>query len=106
MKTNPARNNARSSQLPHTTSTKNTVKTNPARNNARSSQVGTNSVRLQSITEEHLPHPTNTTVRKTFKNGTLNGKITSYDEDRGYYMIEYEDGDSEELRHTRQWKDT
>jgi hypothetical protein len=43
--------------------------------------------------------PPGTTIRKSFKKGTLNGKISSYDKEREYYMIEYEDGDSEELRH-------
>jgi hypothetical protein len=56
-------------------------------------------VRLQSITEEIVPHTTGTIIRKACKNGTLNGKITSYDKEREYYMIEYDDGDSEELRH-------
>jgi hypothetical protein len=55
--------------------------------------------KLQSITKENLPHTTGTTIRKAFKRGALNGKITSYDKEREYYMIEYEDGDSEELRH-------
>jgi hypothetical protein len=54
--------------------------------------------KLQSITEENLPHTTGTTIRKSFKKGTLDGKITPYDNEREYYMIEYEDGDSEELR--------
>jgi hypothetical protein len=40
-----------------------------------------------------------TTIRKSFKKGTLNGKITSYDKERENYMIEYEDRDSEELRY-------
>jgi hypothetical protein len=62
--------------------------------------VRTNLVRkLKSITEENLPFTTGTTIRKSFKKGTLNGKIASYDKEREYYMIEYEDGDSEELRH-------
>jgi hypothetical protein len=54
---------------------------------------------LQSITEETLPHTVGTTIRKAFKKGTLNGKITSYYKERDYYMMEYEDRDSEELRH-------
>jgi hypothetical protein len=56
-------------------------------------------VRLQSITEEILPHTINTKIQKKFKQGTLNGIITSYDKEREYYMIEYDDGDSEELTH-------
>jgi hypothetical protein len=55
--------------------------------------------KLQSITEESLPHTTSTIIRKRFRKGTLNGKITSYDKEREYYMVEYADGDSEELRH-------
>jgi hypothetical protein len=55
--------------------------------------------KLQSITEETLLFTTGTTIRKAFKKGTLNGKITSYDKEREYYMVEYEDGESEELRH-------
>ena len=60
---------------------------------------------LKSIAEESLPHTTGTKIRKAFKknhkskNKQLNGIITLYDKDRQYYMIEYEDGDSEELRH-------
>jgi hypothetical protein len=75
----------------------NRLNTNSARN-ARSNQLRTNPVRLQLITEEVLPHTLGTTIRKAFKNGTLNGKITSYGKEREYYMIEYDDGDSEELR--------
>jgi len=56
-------------------------------------------VRLQPILEENLPHTIGTIIRKKFKKGTLNGKISSYDKERVYYMVEYEDGDSEELRH-------
>jgi hypothetical protein len=33
------------------------------------------------------------------KKRALNGKITSHDKETEYYMIEYKDGDSEELRH-------
>jgi hypothetical protein len=78
---------------------RNRLNTNSAHNNARSNQVRTNPVRLQSITEEVLPHTINTKIRKKFKHGTLNGIITSYDKEREYYMIEYNDGDSEELTH-------
>jgi hypothetical protein len=77
--------------------------TKAARNNARSSGLKTNSVRrlkpLKPILEEKLTHPLGTIIRKKFKKGTLNGKISSYDKEREYYMIEYEDGDSEELWH-------
>jgi hypothetical protein len=38
--------------------------------------------KLQPITEENLPHTVGTTIRKAFKKGTLNGKITSYDKER------------------------
>jgi hypothetical protein len=55
--------------------------------------------KLQPILEENLPHTVGTIIRKIFKKGTLNGKITSYDNEREYYMIEYTDGDLEELRH-------
>jgi hypothetical protein len=55
--------------------------------------------KLQTITEETLPFTTGTIIKKPFKSNTLNGKITSYDKERQYYMVEYEDGDSEELRH-------
>jgi hypothetical protein len=41
---------------------------------------------------------TSTSSEGSFKEGTLNGKITSYDKERQYCMIEYEGGDSEELR--------
>jgi hypothetical protein len=41
----------------------------------------------------------NTKIRKKFKNGTLNGIITSYDKERESYMIKYDDGDSEEITH-------
>jgi hypothetical protein len=80
---------------------RNRLKTKSAQNNDRSRQVRTNSVRnqLQPILEETLPLTVGTTIRKTFKKNTLNGKITAYDEEREYYMVEYEDGDSEELRH-------
>ena len=54
---------------------------------------------MKPILEEKLTHPLGTIIRKKFKKGTLNGKISSYDKEREYYMIEYEDGDSEELRH-------
>jgi hypothetical protein len=88
LRTNPVRNQSQ-----------NELATKSVRNSGRSRQVRTNAVRLQSITEENLPHTTGTTIRKSFKKGTLNGKITSYDKKREYYMIEYEDRDSEELRH-------
>jgi hypothetical protein len=61
--------------------------------------------KLSRIAEEILPHTVGTKIRKSFKNNKskkknhLNGIISSYDNDREYYMIEYEDGDSEELRH-------
>ena len=61
--------------------------------------------KLSQIAEEILPHTTGTRIRKSFKKNHktkskhLNVIITSYDKDREYYMIEYEDGDSEELRH-------
>jgi hypothetical protein len=55
--------------------------------------------KLKTITEETLPFTTGTIIKKSFKSNTLNGKITSYDKERQYYMVEYEDGDSEELRH-------
>jgi hypothetical protein len=54
---------------------------------------------LKSILEEKTTLPLGSIIRKKFKKGTLNGKITSYDKEREYYMVEYEDGDSEELRH-------
>jgi hypothetical protein len=59
---------------------------------------------MRTILEEKLPHTVGTIIRKSFKKNkkfknTLNGKITSYDKEREYYMVEYEDGDSEELRH-------
>jgi hypothetical protein len=74
--------------------------TKSARNNARPSGLRTNSVRtLKPILEEKTTIPVGTIIRKKFKKGTLNGKISSYDKEREYYMIEYEDGDSEELRH-------
>jgi hypothetical protein len=79
---------------------RNRLATKSARNNDRSRQIRTKSVRkLATVTEEILPHTVGTTIRKIFKKGTLNGKITSYDSEREYYMVEYEDGDSEELRH-------
>jgi hypothetical protein len=91
---------------------RNRVRTNPVRNqsqnevitksvqhSAGSRQERTKSVRLLSITEENLRHTTGTTIGKAFKKGTLNGKITSHDKEREYYIIESEDGDSEELRH-------
>jgi hypothetical protein len=56
-------------------------------------------LQLRRTHPNNLPHTTGTTIRKAFKKGTLNGKITSYNKEREYYMIEYEDGDSEELRH-------
>jgi hypothetical protein len=78
----------------------NRLGTKSARNNARSSGIRTNSVRrLKPILEEKLTHPLGTIIQKKFKKGTLNGKISSYDKEREYYMIEYEDGDSEEPRH-------
>jgi hypothetical protein len=62
--------------------------------------------KLSRIAEEILPHSIGTKIRRSFKNNNhiskknnLNGVISSYDSDRKYYMIEYEDGDSEELRH-------
>jgi hypothetical protein len=103
--TKSVQNSARSRQL-RTNSVQldqlrnNKLATKPVQNSERSRQVRTNSVKGQSITEEILPHTVGTTiVGKIFKKGTLNGKITSYDKDRQYYIIEYEDGDSEELRH-------
>jgi hypothetical protein len=70
------------------------------RNIARSSNRRTNSVRmLKPILEEKTTIPLETIIRNKLKKGTLNGKITSYDNEREYYMVEYEDGDSEELRH-------
>jgi hypothetical protein len=74
--------------------------TKSARNNARSRGQRTKPVRtLKSILEEKTTLPLGSIIRKKFKKGTLNGKITSYDKEREYYMVEYEDGDSEELRH-------
>jgi hypothetical protein len=78
---------------------RNRLATKTVRSNARSSTLRTNSVRLKPIEEENLPHTIGTIIRKKFKKGTLNGKISSYDKERDYYMVEYEDGDSEELRH-------
>jgi hypothetical protein len=76
------------------------LNTNSARNNPRSNKFKTNSVRLlHPITEEVLPHTISTKINKEFKNGTLNGIITSYYKEREYYMIEYDDGDAEELTH-------
>jgi hypothetical protein len=78
----------------------NRLKTKSVHNSERSRPVRTNLVRkLQSITEEALPFTTGTIIEKSFKKNrsTLNG--TSYDKERQYYMVEYEDGDSEELRH-------
>ena len=47
------------------------------RNNARSRGLRTNSVRtLKPILEEKLTHPLETIIRKKFKKGTLNGKIS------------------------------
>jgi hypothetical protein len=104
-------NNSNSNQTPRvatttTTTTTTTIdqlryrlNTNSARNNARSNQLRTNPVQLQSITGENLPHTINTKIRKKLKNGILNGIITSYNKEREYYMIEYDDGDSEELTH-------
>jgi hypothetical protein len=82
-------------------------------NSERSSRKRTKSVRfpdncegpsalrtkLSRIAEEISPHSIGTKIRKSFKKTHHNGIITSYDKDREYYMIEYEDGDSEELRH-------
>jgi hypothetical protein len=92
--------------VPPTTTTtaldrlRNRLATKTIRNIARSSDRRTNSVRiLKPILEERTTIPVGTTIRKKFKKGTLNGKISSYDKEREYYMIEYEDGDSEELRH-------
>jgi hypothetical protein len=79
---------------------RNRLATKKACNIARSSDRRTNSVRrLKPILEEKTTHPLETIIQKKFKKGTLNGKITSYDKVREYYMVEYEDGDSEELRH-------
>jgi hypothetical protein len=74
--------------------------TKSARNNARSGGQRTKSVRtLKPILEEKTTLSLGTIIRKKFKKGTLNGKISSYDKEREYYMIEYEDEDSEELQH-------
>ncbi|OEU07084.1 hypothetical protein FRACYDRAFT_251965 [Fragilariopsis cylindrus CCMP1102] len=55
--------------------------------------------KLSRIAEEIVPHTVGTRIRKSFKKTNHNGIISSYDKDREYYMIEYDDGDSEELRH-------
>ena len=65
-------------------------------NSERPSRIRT---KLARIAEETLPHAIGTTIIKSFKKNQLNGIITSYDKDREYYMIEYDNGDSEELRH-------
>jgi hypothetical protein len=108
---NNSNNNSNSNQSPRVATTtttttttaidqlRNRLSTNSARNTARSNRLRTNPVRLQSITDENLPHTINTKIRKKFKNGTLNGIITSYGKEREYDMIEYDDGDSEELTH-------
>jgi hypothetical protein len=60
---------------------RNRLRTKSVHNSGGSRPVRTNLVRkLQSITEETLPFTTGTTVRKSFKKGTLNGRITSYGE--------------------------
>jgi hypothetical protein len=105
-------NNNNSNQSPRVTATtaldrlQNRLATKSAPNKNQSRQGRTKSVRkLQSILEESLPLTIGTTIRKSFKKNkkfkknTLNEKITSYDKERQYYMVEYEDGDSEELRH-------
>jgi hypothetical protein len=79
---------------------RNRLGTKAVHNSGGSRSIRTDSVwRLRPITEENLPFATGTTIKKAFKKGTLNGKISAYDKEREYYMIEYEDGDSEELRH-------
>jgi hypothetical protein len=106
-------NNNNSNQSPRVVTTttttaldrlRNRLATKSALNNDRSRQLRTKSVRMKTILEEKLPHTVGTIIRKSFKKNkkfknTLNGKITSYDKERQYYMVEYEDGDSEELRH-------
>ena len=60
--------------------------------------------KLSQIAEEILPYTTGTKISKAFKknhktkNKHLNGIISSYNKDREYYMIEYEDGDSKKQR--------
>jgi hypothetical protein len=74
---------------------RNILATTSVQNNDRSRRTRTKSVQneLQPILEETLPHTVGTIIRKAFKKSTLNEKITAYDEEREYYMVEYEDGD-------------
>ena len=53
--------------------------------------------RMAPISEEQEVFPLGTTVRKKFNRFTHIGKIIKYDKDQGWYTIEYQDGDWEEM---------
>ena len=59
----------------------------------------TNQQRLATIAEEPLLYPICTVIRKKIGQTLQRGTVTRYDEDIEYYWINYENGDSEEMRH-------
>ena len=55
--------------------------------------------RLETIAEEPTQHPIGTVIRKKIGQALQQGTVTRYDDDREYYWIDYENGDSKEMRH-------
>ena len=55
--------------------------------------------RWETIAEKPTQHPIGTVIRKKIGGVLQRGTVTRYDDDREYYWIDYENGDSEEMRH-------
>merc|ERR1711884_210352 len=59
----------------------------------------TNTQRLESIARTATTFPNGTIIRKKIGRTIQRGTVTRYDENIKYYWIDYENGDSEEMRH-------
>ena len=59
----------------------------------------TNTQRLETIARSATIFPNGTIIRKKIGQAIQRGTVTRYDENRKYYWIDYENGDSEEMRH-------
>merc|ERR1712214_178175 len=59
----------------------------------------TNTQQLETIARTATIFPNGTIIRKKIGRAIQRGTVTRYDENRKYYWIDYENGDSEEMRH-------
>ena len=67
--------------------------------NNRLPRVNQTRQRLETIAEEPTRYPIGTVIIKKIGQTLQQGTVTRYNEDREYYWIDYENGDSEEMTH-------